>query len=287
MISDRAFGTGHTTGQAEPTLRDLVIDLKTAWLFVLSGMVAGGIAAVAFMHLAVPHYKAEMIIGPTAETSSADLTALLGQFDLPNLQYIVRRPGTSESAEFTRLEAVFTAPSVASLLAGRKDLQDGIAQDRDFSFSSSPDTGSAVRLSEYISGKVKIQPVGSTYLRRVRYSHPDPEFAVLLLDTLRQAADEMIRSEVREQTEKRIAYVSGQLESVKHPQHRQALLSILMEQEHLRMMVNMEEPFAASVAEPPSSTSRPFWPKRSLFYPVFAFAGALAGYLIYSLRRLA
>jgi hypothetical protein len=127
--------------------------------------------------------------------------------------------------------------------------------------------------------------VGNTYLRRIQYSHPDPKVAVNLLSALIKTTDEMIRDQVRDQTDERISYVKNQLEEITHPQHRKALISILMEQEQVRMMVNMDEPFAASVAEPPSSTSRPHWPKQTLFYPALIFVGAFLGYAISSVIR--
>ena len=270
---------------AEPTLKDLLADIRQAWLYVLAGAIAGLLAALAFFQVSVSHYRAEMLIGPTSETATADITALLGQFDLPNLQYIVRRPGPSESADFVRFENIFTGPSVAAYLLEDKDFMKGLSEDRDFIFSGPVEIGSAVRLSEYLSRKVKINPVGATYLRRVRYSHPDPRFASELLSKIWKTADEMIRSEVRSQTDNRIAYVSEQLDKVTHPQHRQALVSILMEQEQIRMMVNMDEPFAAAVAEPSYASMKPYWPKRSLFFPSFILIGAFLGYMIFSLRR--
>jgi hypothetical protein len=269
----------------EPTLKDLLLDLREAWFYVLAGAIAGLLAAFAFFQVSIPQYRAEMLIGPTSETATADITALLGQFDLPNLQYIVRRPGPSESADFVRFENIFTGPSVAAFLLEDKGLLKGISEDRDFKFSDPVEADNAVRLSEYLTKKVKIHPVGATYLRRVRYSHPDPQFAAALLSKMWKTADEMIRREVNTQTEKRISYVKDQLDKVSHPQHREALVSILMEQEQIRMMVNMGEPFAAVVAEPPASTSKPYWPKRSLFFPAFILIGAFAGYMISSLRR--
>ncbi len=275
------------SAHTEPTLKDLIWDIKNSWPYVIGGMASGLLIVLAFFQVAVPHYRAQMLIGPTSETATADITALLGQFDLPNLEYIVRRPGPSESADFVRFENTLTGPSVAGKLLDHKSLMSKIKEDKNFIFSSPPEAANAVQLSEYLSRKIKILPVGATYLRRVQYSHPDPEFASSLLSALRNAADDMIRSEVKNQTEQRIAYVSGQLDEVTHPQHRQALVSILMEQEQIMMMVNMDEPFAASIAEPPASTSMPYWPKRTLFYPALAMIGALFGYFVYALKRTA
>jgi hypothetical protein len=135
----------------EPSLKDFLHDLKNAWLFILTGGIIGALSAFIFIKVAVPQYRAQMLIGPTSETSSADVTALLGQFDLPNLQYIVRRPGPSESADFVRFENILTRASVADRLIEQKPaLLKQIEKDRDFLFQDKKKMNTPANLSEYL-----------------------------------------------------------------------------------------------------------------------------------------
>jgi uncharacterized protein involved in exopolysaccharide biosynthesis len=73
-------------------------------------------------------------------------------------------------------------------------------------------------------------------------------------------------------------YLKDVLDKTSHPDHRRALTALLMEQEHLLMMLAMDEPFAAILAEPPAASVRPWWPRKSLIFAGFAFAGALIGF---------
>ncbi len=271
--------------ESDATFKEAFQALLKAWAFIAGGAVLGLVAVLIFLHFAVPQYRAEMLIGPTAQTSGVDLTSMLGQFDLPNLQYIVRRPGTSESADFTRFEHILRGASVAGVLVKNPYVRRNAAFDAPFRFLGNNDVDTPAELAAYLEDNVSVEPVGQTHLRRVSYMHADPEFAVFLLRAMQKAADDIIRADVRAQTGKRIAYLTTQLDEVLHPQHKDALVSMLMEQEHLRMMVNMDEPYAASLAEAPSVSAKPHWPNKSIFIPAFILVGAFAGYVLSGLFR--
>jgi len=271
--------------ESDASFKEAFQALLKAWAFITGGAVVGLVAVLIFLHFAVPQYRAEMLIGPTAQTSGVDLTSMLGQFDLPNLQYIVRRPGTSESADFTRFEHILRGASVAGVLVKNPYVRRNAAFDAPFRFLGNNDVDTSAGLAAYLEGNVSIEPVGQTHLRRVSYMHADPEFAVFLLRAMQKAADDIIRADVRAQTGKRIKYLTTQLDEVLHPQHKEALVSMLMEQEHLRMMVNMDEPYAASLAEAPSVSAKPYWPNKALFIPAFILVGAFAGYVLSGLFR--
>jgi len=63
------------------------------------------------------------------------------------------------------------------------------------------------------------------------------------------------------------------------------LTALLMEQEHIRMILGANEPYAAIIAEPPSVSVKPYWPRKSLIVAGFMFAGMIAGFALWGLRR--
>jgi hypothetical protein len=210
---------------------------------------------------------------------------------LPNnssfaVQYLVHSLGSPDSTDFMRFENIVRDPTVAALLLKDKTILYSVAKDKPLRFMADrrwPDTPE--KFSAYLQKKVSIEPVGATPLRRLVYEHPDREFAVYLLTQMHEVADRLIRGEIRARTEARAAYLEKALDAERNPEHRQAITSLLMEQEHVRMILAMDEPFAAAVAEPAFAGPRPAWPRRALFFPVFGFIGAALGFALYGLRR--
>jgi hypothetical protein len=195
------------------------------------------------------------------------------------------RTDGGEPADFTRFAHILTGPAVAARLFEDKTIRAGIERAGKFGFLSGFSPGNPAALSEYLQKHVRFAPAGPGSLRRIDYLHPDPDFAVYLVGALHGAADNLIRLDVRKQTDERIAYLSRQLEATAHPRHKQAIISILMGQEHTRMMASMDEPYAATIAEPPWASSSPAWPRKTIILPVLILSGMILGYAAYGLRR--
>lgn len=265
---------------AEPTLPDLLRLLWRAWPHLLIGAALGGLGAVLFLLLSIPHYRVTMLVAPAERGVRADVKSFLPDNPDFALQYVDRSRESPAFADFTRFEHTLRGRSVASGLTGDKPLLDGLRRDRRFVFSPHPDLASVDDLATYFRKKITIEPVGNTTLRRVVFDHPEPAFATALLNRLYRQADSLIRRDVAARAEGRVGYLKGMLEKTSHPDHRRVLTSLLMEQEHLLMMLAMEEPFAAIVVEQPSSSARPWWPRKSLIFAGFAFAGALVGFAL-------
>lgn len=270
----------------EPTLADILRDLMRARYALAGGALAGLCIAFLFLFTAVPHYRASMLVAPAERRAGPDIKALLPDNSSFALQYMVNTLGSQDSGDYMRFETTLREPTVATLLLRDPRIVAGIKADRAFSFLSPNDAAQTPEtFSAYLTARVAVEPVGTTPLRRIVYKHPDPAFASYLLRALHVAADGLIRQEIRERTASREAYLGKALETVEHPDHRRALTSLLMEQEHVRMILAMDEPFAAIIAEPPAAAARPAWPRKSVVLPACILAGMIAGYALSSLRR--
>lgn len=270
----------------EPTLADVLRDLWRAKAALLWGGGIGLVMAVIFIAAAVPHFRASMLVAPAERRTGPDIKALLPDNSSFAVQYLVNTLGSPDSGDFMRFETTLREATVAGRLLEDDRIVAGVRADRRFSFQGAPDvTQSAERFSAYLTDHVAIEPVGTTPLRRLVYKHPDRAFAGYLLTKLYETADELIRQEIRDKTQNREAYLQQALATVDHPDHRRALTSLLMEQEHVRMILAMDEPFAAIIAEPPAAGVKPYWPRKPIVLPAFVLAGMLLGYVISSLRR--
>lgn len=249
----------------EATLGDFLGDVWAAKLFVFLGALAGLGAALLFLTLAIPHYRAVMIVGPVmAEGDSM-----------------------AEPLAFARFETILRGPAVAAALRQRPAVMDGIAHARRWQFAASPRTEKAADVTEYLGDAVRIEPVGGTPLRRVSYDHPDPVFAVALLRDLYGATDGIIHADSRTLAGGRAAQLEKTLARTRNPEHRRALTEELMREEQKKMILTIDQPFAAQLAEAPAAGPRPYWPRVTLVVPVMVLLGMFAGFVVFSLRRRA
>ena len=269
-----------------PTMGDALLLFLRAQFYWILGAVLGAVLAFGFMAAAVPHYKAEMLIGPAERASSGpDIKALLPDNSSFAVQYLVNTLGSPDSTDFIRFENIVREPSVAARLLQDKAIIYGVVKNRPLEFMAEHERpATAEELAAYLQKYVSIEPVGISPLRRLVYRHPDRDFAAYLLTQIHLAADDIIRQEIRDKTASRAAYLREALESVQHPDHRRALTSLLMEQEHVRMILAIDEPFAAMVAEPAFAGVKPAWPRKAVIVPVLAFIGAFLGFALYALR---
>ncbi len=117
------------------------------------------------------------------------------------------------------------------------------------------------------------------------YLHPDKKFAVNMVKRIHRITDEMIRARILVETNQRIDYLNASLGKTTNPDHKRSLANLLMEQERLKMMVSLDQPYAASIIEPAYSSVRARWPDHYIIYPVFIFIGMLLGFVTYGLKH--
>lgn len=272
------------TGDApagERTLADLFSDAWRGRFHIFSGLFLGGLIAFFLLVLAVPHGGAQMVIAPALPIDLIVSSQSSSGSDLG----LAAQKGAAVNQNFERFQTVASGAAAASLLLRSEEIVRGLSKDRAFRFSKPESGWNSAKLAEYIGRRVSFDPIGETSLRRMRYMHPDREFAAVFLQRLHSIADGLIRYNTRREVNGRIDYLRGELEKTRNPEHRRALADLLMEQERLRMLVSIDQPYAAVVVEPAFVVSGLRWPDAALIFPVFACAGALAGFAVFSLRR--
>ena len=281
-------GERNAAAVMEPTLADIVRDLWRAKFVLVCGAVIGFALAFVFMALAVPHYRAMMIVGPADRQGGVDMRSVLPSNSSFAVQYLMDTISPGDSPDFMRFEQILREPSVAARLMAAKDLPAGVSDvaaklrdDKMLRLSGGNDLqNNAAEVSDYLQKHVHVEPVGTTPMKKIVFDHPDPAFALWLVQYLHRSADAMIRQDMEDTAAKREAYLKEAMEHIFNPDHRKAFTALLMEQEHLHMMLAMDGPFAAVIAEPASVSAKPVWPKAGLVYPVFIFAGMFAAYMM-------
>lgn len=269
--------------RTEPTLADLLSDLWTARVAMV--VFAGMFVVIAFLIViaSTPLYRASMIIAPADGYALGDYASSVSDGQSLTLPFWRPRDQEGVSTDFYRFVYTIKGSSVAAILLKDSSVLAGIA--RDGSWSGKADDWTAEELADYLDRHIKIEYLGTTPLRRISYRHPDPVFAAAFLRKIHLVSDQLIRRDRRRQSESRIGYLKTTLQKTTNPDHRKGIVNLLMQQEHVQMLANLDEPYAAIVVEPPSSTPKPVWPNRIMLYAVFALVGAGVGYVARALRH--
>ncbi|MEM7650723.1 MAG: hypothetical protein AAF204_01415 [Pseudomonadota bacterium] len=270
---------------SEDTLGDFLQNLWAGRLFLIIGAVLGALSGFVFIAAAVPHVRADMILAPASPMNlAASINTTQQAYGRPASQTQGMSHDTGDA--FTRFQVSYKGPAVAALLLRDPAITQGLSQDRAFTFSKAEEGWTVEKLSEYIEKRVKIDPVGETALREFSYFHPNRDFAVMFLQRLHNVADGLIRHGMRKDVNERIAYLNAAIGETLNPDNRRIITELLMEQERLKMLVSIDQPYAASVVVPSSASVKTRWPDAALVYTLFTALGALVGYLAFSLAQM-
>ncbi len=280
MSDFRLTSQDQTSRPQSGDLMDMLAAVWRARVAIAFAMFLGGLLAFLFVHFAVAHYRAQIILSPAQGMNLVQNTALDSGGHSDNVA-----SGQDAAGIFQQFQVRYKSAAVADLLLRDPQITQGLAQDRDFNFtrSSAQQGWSADRLAEYIADRVRVDGVGESALRRFYYYHPDKEFGVLFLQRLHNITDGLIRHNVRVAVNERIVYLNGVLDSTMNPNHRRNITALLMEQERLKMLVSIDQPYAADVVVAASASVHALWPDATLVYAVFLALGAFLGFVLHGL----
>ena len=241
--------------------------------WIISGACIGIVFAFLIFLYQKPVWQAEMVVGPTDRTGIQSLSSILpqGAADAPALQYFVKRIDASQSSDFTRFETLLESPQITRHL---------IREDQDIVPFKSVET-----LQVWLNDNLQIRPYGLTPYRKVTLRHTDGAQAAAILGRIYSHSDQTVRQDTRIKTDRRIVYLKNQLDIVRNPDHRNAVISLLKEQEQTAMMVAIDNAFAGELIVPPTVLAEPIAPKAVILFPALTIAGAIIGFMLGGLIR--
>lgn len=269
----------------EPTLGDIIRDIMAARIFIALGGVLGLFLATSFLWIAIPTYQTMLIVAPSENIHGAEVSTLLQNEDLFALRYLVDRAGVTGTDDFIRFGKIITGPAVSAVLLEDPIIRRAMQEERLTRLSQKRESWTAPDLADYLAKRISIGSVGGTNLRQITYQHADPLFANYLLSQIHIVADKQIRDGLLNRANRRIEYLNNAIAQTANPDHRKALTSLLMEQEKTRMMVTMDEFYAADVIEAPSTKTKPTWPNIPLTLIGCLMIGMLLGFVSHTARK--
>jgi hypothetical protein len=119
----------------------------------------------------------------------------------------------------------------------------------------------AARVTSFLEKNVKIKRNKKDPIAQLVIETDKPKMAVAVLDTLRVELDSMLRQRRNNRTQTYVDYLTKKIPTVTLSQQRDALYSILSDQEKLLMVSSSNLPFAAENFGAPYISSKPTYPR--------------------------
>jgi hypothetical protein len=275
------------------SIADVAKRAMRGWLFGLIGLVLGLVFGVYSVWATAPTYT--VTIGVLPVDSSGDVF----NADSGALSALAGLVGMSGGPvpRFTRFVSSLYATNVAVIMDKKYDMvcrtfncdlkthkwpkhddfntriQRIIANIAHLPDPDSPRT--AKDLAAYTKSNVNMTPDRTTHVLTISMDSRDPKSAVFFLKALVQATNDFIRQEDRSVIQPYVDYLNSKLSTNLNLAQRDALSSLLLDQERRLMLTSVDVPYAASIQDGPnvsvSNTAR-----RML--AVDAFLGLVLGF---------
>lgn len=263
---------------ADMTLADLIHYTWKAKVYLLVSTLITVLCAYLFLASAIPEYKASMIVAPADGYALGDYASSIENERMTAMPFWRPKDSQGGSTDFYRFVHTMRGPAVAEILLEDKSVLKTINQAQETSIQTKEE------LSLYLEKHIKISPLGATPLRRISYRNADSKFASVLLRKIHLVADQMIRRDRRQQSQSRVDYLQKVLSTTTHPDHRKGITNLLMQQEHIQMLANLNEAYAAIVVEPANTKPKPDWPNPVLVWFSAVFIGLILGFMVWAYR---
>jgi hypothetical protein len=298
-----------------PALREITLEwllrilLRGRWLVLLVAAIAVAITAV-FLKIWPPLYSATMTVAPTQIDLGAASQIATNLERYAELAVLAQVPARDErmSTMDRYVESFGSIELAGRLQASLGLLQTIYVEDWDAERAAwQPPSGPVawleskilgffgypawvepdlVDLAHYLRRRVQIGRVPGSGAWGLRFEHPDPAFAVAVLDATHRNADAMVREATLAQIEGQIAHLRAELAEVADRTRRRALESLLTDQYQAQGLIAADQPFAVEVLVPATAGSTPSSANPIMVLASAAVVGAALGVVLVFLRAV-
>jgi hypothetical protein len=255
------------------SIADIARRAIRGWLFGLIGLVLGLVFGVYSIWATPPTYTVTIGVLPVDSAGDVSIGGDTGGA-LSALAGLVGMSG-GPVPKFTRFVSSLYATNVATIMDKKYDMvcrsfscdvkthkwlkhdDFGTLVQRvvaNIAHLPDPDAPQTARdLAGYTKSKVDMTSDRTTHVLTLSMDSRDPKFAVLFLTTLVHATNDFIRQEDRAVIQPYVDYINSKLASPNlNVAQRDALSSLLLDQERRLMLTSVDVPYAASIQDGPN-----------------------------------
>lgn len=257
---------------------------------LICGMVAASLFfTVLYLHVATYTYTIQTEVFPVQQAdSAANLSKLAG---LASLAGVNVGSGSGQPPNpFQLYTAEIYSRDLANALAANQDLMTVIfAPDWDKESKRWREHGGAMHfvgkivksilgfppaawhppdgasLQDFIKDEVVIEESPTNPTLKIVFHHKDPKFGVRFLTALHEAVDQKLRQRQLHLSNEYIQYLNRLLPSISIAEYRVAIVSILAEQQKLKMVASSDTPYSAQTLGTAFASAKPTKPNPTLF----------------------
>lgn len=272
----------------EMTLLDLWLILWGRRWLILSCAAIGAVIMTAASFLISPQYRAEVTLLPVKTERGGPLAGMAGQFGglaaLAGIN-VASDDNTAESMAVLRSRA-FTEQFIERhglLPVLFEELWD--AANEAWIADDPASTPTLWRAYERFDKSIRqVTQDSETGLVTLAVNWTDPELARDWANSLVEDVNSSLRSRAMEQSEKSIAFLREQLQSINEVEMRTAVFGLMEAEMKNAMLSNVRTEFAFEVIDPAVAPERHHWPNRLLF-AVLGLSAGLLGCVVWVLVR--
>jgi hypothetical protein len=140
-----------------------------------------------------------------------------------------------------------------------------------------------IDLANYVAGTVTAEANKNNSLVSLHYSNRKPDTAAQFLSQVVAATNDYIRAQNRENQKQYVAYLSESAAKATNVEQRQAIDTLLLQQERQLMMTEVDVPYAAKILDGPTVVPVN---KVLKILVIYAFIGMIIGIAIAVSRDL-
>lgn len=148
------------------------------------------------------------------------------------------------------------------------------------------DTPGTQDIVDYIHRHLRVIDNPDSAIREIDFDAKDPAFARWFLGCLIDESDRVIRNDIRQTTSAYVDYLITTMSQTSSPDLKEALTTLMVEQERKRMMIAGNLPYAITVIDGPFVSRSPTSPKPALVLALNVLAAVLIGMVILITRAV-
>ncbi|WP_245838033.1 Wzz/FepE/Etk N-terminal domain-containing protein [Niveispirillum lacus] len=255
---------------------DIVIFFLRRWTVFLAAILLAVGAALLYLFLTTPLYKASATVGPPTSSNNSSKAGGLAALPFGLGSALGDGGGSTLHKQFLQ---TLKSYDVAAKLAADKEMVQRLLE---------PKEGEAVtpsKISERLDSlmvvnKLRNAPLEDTTFTEITLLHADPAFAQKVLNQVFDLSDTIIRRQVRESKTAQREVLLRSLEQTSNSYQRDALVKNLLEVEHELMTSQTDEPFSYRIIESMHAGDRPASPRRLLTLAGSMVVGGILGFLV-------
>jgi|TARA_R100000501_G_scaffold18326_1_gene37706 LPS O-antigen subunit length determinant protein (WzzB/FepE family) len=284
---------------AELTVGTLIRAIKARWYLPAGTVVVAVIAALIYLNIATPTYRATMVVSPIFSDDGSSGGGGLGRYADLASSVGIDIGGSGSLTYFSLFMETLQSYELAESLAQNENLLPALYpalwdkkqktwRDADTVRSkparwvrallnrpTTPDPNTA-DLHQYLRQRLTIDDPPTPF-KTIGFENQDPEFARVFLQSVYRTADDMVRARVRQRASVEVRFLESLVAESRVVEHRRALSDLLAQKQRTLMMSNMNLPFSAQLMQPPIPGNTPASPRPLLVLTMSIFFGLVAG----------